>query len=54
MKALAEAHQLTVPVMAIGAGGGRFTLNTFSLVAAVEVRSSIFEGVGHYVTLRER
>jgi pimeloyl-ACP methyl ester carboxylesterase len=51
IKALAEAHQLTVPVLAIGGGGGQFTLNTFSQVAAAEVRSSLFEGVGHYVAM---
>src|ERR1700690_3502264 len=33
IKALAEAHGLTVPVLAVGAGGGPFTLGTMSQAA---------------------
>jgi pimeloyl-ACP methyl ester carboxylesterase len=48
IKALAEARPLTVPTLAIGAGGGPFTSGTVSQVTSGEVTSVQFEGVGHY------
>ncbi|SFI67167.1 Pimeloyl-ACP methyl ester carboxylesterase [Amycolatopsis sacchari] len=49
--ALAQAHPLTVPVLAVGAGGGDFTANTVSQVAAGKIRSVTLDGVGHYAAL---
>jgi pimeloyl-ACP methyl ester carboxylesterase len=51
IKALANSHALTVPVLAVGAGGGPFTLGTMSQAAATEVRSVSIEGVGHYAAM---
>jgi pimeloyl-ACP methyl ester carboxylesterase len=48
IKALAEAQPLTVPTLAIGAGGGPFTSGTLSQVTCSEVTSVQLEGVGHY------
>ena len=47
-KGLAQAHPLTVPTLAIGAGGGSFTSGTVRQVASGEVTSVQLEGVGHY------
>ncbi|GAA5171310.1 MULTISPECIES: alpha/beta fold hydrolase [Amycolatopsis] len=49
--ALAQARPLTVPVLAVGAGGGDFTANTVSQVAAGKIRSVTLDGVGHYAAL---
>lgn len=49
--ALAETHRLTMPVLAIGAGGGSFTLDTMTQVAASPVRSVTLDGVGHYAVM---
>ena len=46
--ALVTARKLTMPVLAIGAGGGDFTLATMSQVASGPVRSASLRGVGHY------
>jgi len=51
LQAIAKAHPLTMPVLAVGAGGGPFTLKTLSQVAATEVQSTILDGVGHYVAM---
>jgi pimeloyl-ACP methyl ester carboxylesterase len=51
IKALAETHGLTVPVLAVGAGGGPFTFSTMSQATATEVRSVLLDGVGHYVAM---
>jgi pimeloyl-ACP methyl ester carboxylesterase len=51
IKALAEAHPLTVPVLAVGAGGGPFTLGSVSKVAATSVHSTLLDGVGHYAAM---
>ena len=51
IKALAAERPLTMPVLAVGAGGGPFTNATMSQVTAEEVRSVSLEGVGHYVAL---
>ena len=48
IKALAEAQPLTVPTLAIGAGGGPFTSGTLSQVTRGKVTSVQLEGVGHY------
>jgi pimeloyl-ACP methyl ester carboxylesterase len=51
IKALAEAHPLTVPALAIGGFGGPFTVGTISQVVTGEVESVQLDGVGHYVAL---
>jgi pimeloyl-ACP methyl ester carboxylesterase len=51
IKALAEAHELTVPVLAVGAGGGPFTAGTMTQAAPSEVRSVSLDGVGHYAAM---
>jgi pimeloyl-ACP methyl ester carboxylesterase len=48
-KALIEAHPLTVPVLTVDAAAAPFTERTFRQVAAGEVTSVRFEGVGHLV-----
>ena len=49
--ALVAAHKLSMPVLAIGAGGGEFTFATMSQVASGQVRSVSLDGVGHYAAL---
>jgi pimeloyl-ACP methyl ester carboxylesterase len=51
LRKLAGSAPLTVPVLAIGAGGGRFTLATWSQVTAGDVTSVQLDGVGHYAAL---
>jgi pimeloyl-ACP methyl ester carboxylesterase len=51
IKALAEAHQLRAPVLAVGAGGGPFTVGTMSQAASAEVASIRLDGVGHYAAM---
>lgn len=51
IKALAETPGLTVPVLAVGAGGGPFTVGTMSRAAVTDVRSFSLDGVGHYVAM---
>ncbi len=51
VKALADTSPLTMPVLAIGAGGGPFTTNTVSQITAGGVTSVQLEGVGHYAAL---
>ncbi|WP_206439412.1 alpha/beta fold hydrolase [Streptomyces scabichelini] len=51
IKALADTHGLTVPVLAVGAGGGPFTADTVSQAAATEVSSVSLDGVGHYAAM---
>ncbi|WP_369222510.1 alpha/beta fold hydrolase [Streptomyces sp. R39] len=51
IKALADTHGLTMPVLAVGAGGGPFTAGTMSQVAATEVSSVSLDGVGHYAAM---
>jgi len=48
--AIAAAHPMTVPALAVGAAGGAFTSETLSHVAG-DVRSVTLEGVGHYVAM---
>jgi len=51
IRALAESPGLTVPVLAIGAGGGTFTAATMSQAARTPVTSVQLDGVGHYAAL---
>jgi pimeloyl-ACP methyl ester carboxylesterase len=51
LKTLAAARPLTMPVLAVGAGGGPFTFGTMSQVTSGEVRSVSLDGVGHYAAL---
>ena len=51
LKALAEASPLTMPVLAVGAGGGPFTAATVGQVATGEVTAVQLDGVGHYVAM---
>jgi len=51
IKALAETPGLTVPVLAVGAGGGPFTAATMTQAAASEVSSVSLDGVGHYAAM---
>jgi pimeloyl-ACP methyl ester carboxylesterase len=48
-KALAEAHPIAVPVLAIDAAGYPFTENTFRQVAAREITVAHIQNVGHLV-----
>lgn len=51
IRALAAPGALTAPVLAVGAGGGRFTLDTMAQATSEEVRSVVLDGVGHHVAL---
>lgn len=51
LRALAAARPLTVPVLAVGAGGGPFTSATLGQVTAGDVTAVQLEGVGHYAAL---
>ena len=51
IRALVDKQRLTMPVLAVGAGGGAFTVNTMSQVAATEVRSVLLNDVGHYIAM---
>ena len=51
IKALASTRPLTMPVLAVGAGGGSFTFGTVSQVAASDVASVQLDGVGHYAAM---
>ena len=52
IKALAETPGLTVPVLAVGAGGRTFTADTMTqAAAATEVSSVSLDGVGHYAAM---
>ena len=51
IRALAESPGLTVPVLAVGAGGGPFTAGTMSQAAPGNVSSVSLDGVGHYAAM---
>jgi pimeloyl-ACP methyl ester carboxylesterase len=51
IKALADAHGLRARVLAVGAGGGPFTLSTMSQAVSAEVASIVLDGVGHYAAM---
>lgn len=50
LQAIAQRSGLTMPVLAIGAGGGDFTKATMAAVAG-DLKSVQLEGVGHYASL---
>ncbi len=51
IKTLAETNPLTLPILAIGAGGGTFTAETVSQITSADVISVQLEGVGHYAAM---
>ncbi|WP_127751641.1 alpha/beta hydrolase [Devosia sp. 1566] len=51
IRAIAQDKALTMPVLAVGAGGGEFTATTMAKVSAGTVRSVLLDGVGHYPAL---
>ena len=51
IKALAETHGLTMPMLAVGAGAGPFTSGTMSQAVRGEVSSVSLDGVGHYAAM---
>jgi pimeloyl-ACP methyl ester carboxylesterase len=51
LQSLAAASPLTVPVLAVGAGGGEFTQMTMSRAIGRAVPSIRLSDVGHYVAL---
>ena len=51
IRLLAESGKLKVPVLAIGAGGGPFTVNTMDAVTTGGIRSVLLDGVGHYAAM---
>jgi pimeloyl-ACP methyl ester carboxylesterase len=51
IKSLAETHRLTMPRLAIGAGGGTFTANTMMAATGTDISSVMLDGVGHYAAL---
>jgi pimeloyl-ACP methyl ester carboxylesterase len=48
---LAASPGLTVPVLAVGAGGGPFTARTMSQAASAGISSVRLDGVGHYAAM---
>src|ERR1039457_6133018 len=51
IKALADTHGLTVPVLAVGAGGGSFTAGPMPRAVPAGVSSVSLDGAGHYVAM---
>jgi pimeloyl-ACP methyl ester carboxylesterase len=51
IRSLASSRPLTMPVLAVGAGGGPFTAATVKQVTAGPVESVQLDGVGHYAAL---
>jgi pimeloyl-ACP methyl ester carboxylesterase len=51
IRALAESPGLTVPVLAVGAGGGPFTAGTMSQATPTEIAARQLDGVGHYAAM---
>jgi pimeloyl-ACP methyl ester carboxylesterase len=51
IKALAETRALRVPVLAVGAGGGQFTVATLSAAVTADVAAVALDGVGHYAAM---
>lgn len=51
LRSIAATSKLSMPVLAIGAGGGPFTAQTFAQVSAREIRAVTLAGVGHYAAL---
>jgi len=48
---LAASAPLSIPVLAVGAGGGAFTAATMSAATGTQVASVTLDGVGHYAAL---
>ncbi len=51
IKYLAGTPGLSAPVLAVGAGGGPFTLGTMSQATGIGVSSVLLDGVGHYAAM---
>lgn len=51
LRELASAAPISVPVLAVDAGGGPFTADTVRQIAAGEITTLQLEGVGHYAAL---
>ena len=51
IKTLAETRGLSVPVLAVGAGGGPFTAGTMSKATSTDISSVLLDGVGHYAAM---
>jgi pimeloyl-ACP methyl ester carboxylesterase len=51
IKTLAQTPGLSVPVLAVGAGGGPFTAGTMSQATSTEISSVSLDGVGHYAAM---
>ncbi|PJJ72647.1 pimeloyl-ACP methyl ester carboxylesterase [Diaminobutyricimonas aerilata] len=51
LRSLAARRPLAMPVLAVGAGGGPFTLRTVERIAVGRIDSVHLDGVGHYVAL---
>jgi len=51
IRALAESHGMTVPVLAVGAGGGPFTAGTMTQATLGDVSIVSLDGVGHYAAM---
>lgn len=51
VKTLAATSPLTMPVLAVGAGGGTFTAQTVRQITSNAVKSVRLEGVGHYAAM---
>ena len=51
IRSLASSRPLTMPVLAVGAGGGPFTAATVEQVTTGPVESVHLDGVGHYAAL---
>lgn len=51
IKALAKNPGLNIPVLAVGAGGGPFTVDTMSKATRRNVGSVQLDGVGHYAAM---
>lgn len=53
IRTMIEAKALTLPILAIGAGGGPFTAETMKQVTARPITSVLLEGVGHYAAMED-
>jgi pimeloyl-ACP methyl ester carboxylesterase len=51
IKTLAQTRGLSMPVLAVGAGGGAFTAGTMSQATSTEISSASLDGVGHYAAM---
>jgi len=51
IKTLADTKPLTMPVLAVGGGGGSFTADTMARASASPVQTIQLTGVGHYVAM---